>query len=170
MSTLPKKFISRVSQSNLFTQNSNYFGFSPARISPFARHLYDLAVLWGCQGYIEIYQNDQDQAWGRLKSSAYDGQGRFIEAYAHLYHGRVQNDATATTNEAKRAMQDPLVIVTFQPGSFPAANPHDVAVIEFVLNHEQYIGRTGKGKGPVNLDRIRSGVIGRIKLAKGKFL
>jgi len=64
-------------------------------------------------------------------------------------------------------MQDPLIVVTFQPST---DSQHDVAVMEFILNHNQYVGRTGKGKGPVNLDRIRSGVLSRINLARSKFL
>lgn len=165
---LTVKHISYVSKSNLFNVNSQFFGYTPAKVAPFSDELFKLLDMWETQGFVEIYDNDADRKWGRLKSSAYDGQGHPIPAYAYLYHGRVQDDSTATTAEERKLKQDPLIVVSFQPEpTDPLAHP--VLVAEFVLKHDQYIGRIGLGKAKKNVDGIRSGVRKRTDLSSGKF-
>lgn len=117
---------------------------------------------------VEIYSDDADRQWKRIKSSAYDGKGQPVPEYIDLYHGRVRDDSKATTTEQRTILQDPLLVVTFQP------NPSDknldpVLVVEFILDHDQYVGRVGAGKEARNISSLRENVIKRIRLAAGKF-
>jgi len=165
---LTTQYISYVSRSNLFTSNSQFFGFNSDKLSPFAQDLFDLLNKWEMDGYVEIYDDDTERKWGRVKSSGLDGKGRPVAAYIHLYHGRVQDDSSATTPEEKAKLQDPLVVITFQMDS-QSTSTYPAVVAEFVINHDQYFGRLDAGKNEKNLARLRAGVGSRIDLAKGKF-
>lgn len=162
------KSISYVGKSDLFNQNSYFFGYRPDKIAPFSKELFTMLSYINNQKSVEIYRDDRDRLWKRIKSSAYDGGGILILEYIELFHGRVRDDSLATTELQRRLFQDPLIVFTFQP------NPYDidldpVLIAEFILDHNQYVGRVGHGKKIENLSNLRKRVLGKIKLASGRF-
>lgn len=116
-----------------FYDISKDLGVSDAEIEK----AFELAVFWENQGYLEIYEDDADRQYGRVKRSWIKGDSNVVSAYKGLYHARVSEQS------------DPLLIIAlpWDSGIVPRSKMVDMY---FVINHDDIFGeqsRFGQPKG-----------------------
>lgn len=133
-----KKHISAVILNPLFDQMSQEFGF---QFSDYEGDVLDLIEFWESDGFVEVYTNNQDRAYGRAKASDSGSEPGTIPHLMGLYHVRLL---------AKK--NDPLVIITFDKNE---SDERDVAHLRFILDHNQIFGAINEKYDPNRLKEIK---------------
>ena len=93
---------------------------------------------WEKQGYVEIYQTQQDRSWGRAKDSAQvPGSSPY---YIGLFHARL-----LSTME-----NDPLVIVKFHE-----TKSGKIVDMKLMIDHNNFFGTKNQKYNPEQLRTLR---------------
>ncbi|MFC0309943.1 hypothetical protein ACFFHK_09560 [Gallibacterium trehalosifermentans] len=121
---LERKHIKFVEIHHLFTEISLALGFTQQDIELHSTNLVELITLWQQQEFVEVYVENKDRLFGRVKDSSLSyGASPY---YIGLYHARL----TYTEN-------DPLVVLTFDYED----NPEQTTVsVRFMINHDTLFG------------------------------
>ena len=134
--------ISGVYLHDLFYEISDEIGYTYEIAETYIDHLTDLIDLWSQQGFVEIYSENADRRWGRIKdSNSVPGSTPW---YTGLYHARLVNNSE----------NDPLVVVVFEEQDENGKVTH-VASIRFMLDHSDMFGEGGEKFSPAKMKQIR---------------
>lgn len=85
-----KRVVATVELHKLFREISKQLGFTDQDLARYEDNIFDLLELWEQQGFIEIYEQDFERAFGRIKDSS-----RALGAipwYLDLYHARISEN------------------------------------------------------------------------------
>lgn len=121
---LERKHIKFIEIHRLFTEISLELGFSEQEIETHSANLAELVSLWEEQKFVEVYVENKDRLFGRVKDSSLSfGASPY---YIGLYHARL----SYTEN-------DPLIILTFEYED----NPELTSVsVRFMIDHDTMFG------------------------------
>ncbi|MCI0911800.1 hypothetical protein [Pseudomonas putida] len=134
--------ISSVYIHDLFFEISDEIGYDYDTAESYLEHLADLIALWSKQGFIEIYAENADRKWGRIKdSNSVPGSTPW---YTGLYHARIVDNRD----------NDPLIVVVFEEQSDDDKMNH-VASIRFMLDHSDMFGEGGEKFSVEKMRQIR---------------
>lgn len=103
---------------------SEKFGYTQDLIFEYLNEIEELVALWTSNKQVEIYSEDSDRKWGRIKDSS--GKNRknplpgAIPYYIDLFHARVD-----------KAENDPLLLITFE---------NDDLIIRMFTDHNDLFG------------------------------
>jgi hypothetical protein len=119
---------------DLFVLISDKFGF---KAEEFEDEIAELIELWESQGFVEIYQSDEDRKHGRIKDSSlsYGASPHYIG----LFHVRLS-----------KGHYDPLIVICFD-----SIDGETVASLRFMLNHDHMFGTIKEKNYPVEMRAIR---------------
>ncbi|HBP5426599.1 TPA: hypothetical protein L6B64_07070 [Pseudomonas aeruginosa] len=146
-----RRNITGVELSHLFFEISNEIGYTHDIAGTYVTHLQDLMDLWAEQGFVEIYSDDADRAWGRVKDS--NSVRGSTPWYMGLYHARIQ-----------RGENDPLAVVVFEQQTEEGVSGHK-ASIRFMLDHDDMFGVGSEKFNPARMREIRARIYEFIKEA-----
>jgi hypothetical protein len=146
-----KPIYSKINVSELFADISLTYDYDP---EDYTHELASLIALWQEQGYIEIYQTDRDQDFGRAKSSQENGRQQTIYQYIGIYHARI----------SKTGDNDPLVVVEFSKDEEDSEKEY--ADLLFLSDHDKLFGKRDDKNRPNKLRVIRNKADNYIKLCR----
>jgi hypothetical protein len=129
---LPRISISFVDVVSTFFEHSSKLGYDAEVVSSYWDDVTSLVQLWSKQGFIEVYTDNADRRYGRVKeSSSVPGS---VPWYLGIYHARVLKNKN-----------DPLLVLTVEE-----EKKHGVAksvlVLQFLIDHDDMFGALGKQK------------------------
>lgn len=105
-------------------------------ILEYQQELKELFHLWFSQGFVEIYSENHEQCWGRIKSSSdHTSSPGAVPYYIGLFHSRV----------AKTEV-DPLLVLTFDG---------DVLLVRFMSDHDELFGSVEQKHQPQRLKQMK---------------
>ncbi|MGP5513688.1 hypothetical protein [Pseudomonas helleri] len=150
-SNVKRQTISGVYLHDLFFEISEAIGYTFEIADTYREDLKALVSLWTEQGFIEIYSENSDRAYGRVKDS--NSAQNSSPWYIGLYHARL-----LATGE-----DDPLIVIVFETLD-EDEQPTVVASLRFMLDHDDMFGAKGREKFNVETMRaIRRRIDGFIK-------
>ena len=100
---------------------------------------------------VEIYTENYEFQYGRIKSSRFNAAGEESIHYATFFHTRTKKNAN-----------DPLLIITFDV----LKGLDDFMFIETIIDHKIYFGSPGAGKSKTQIERRSSDLKRRIENGK----
>ncbi|EHU1307689.1 TPA: hypothetical protein ACGHB6_002637 [Acinetobacter baumannii] len=126
---LERKYISHAELHDLFFVISQHIGFTIEDIEDYEEDIFNLIELWREQGYIDIYIEDSDRRYGRIKNMA--SVRNSVPYYLNMYHARVV-----------KGEYDPLLVITFEDTDQVHPDGHEmkVASIRFMAIHDDLFG------------------------------
>lgn len=141
--TIDKKPIVAVEINQFFADFSFEFGYEATE---YAEEIIELQTLWESQKFIEVYRNDIDRRYGRAKPSDEDVSAGTIPHLIGLYHVRLLQKGN-----------DPLIILTFEKAvTADDSEEGEIAVMRFMLSHDDIFGELKDKKWPERLKKIKS--------------
>ncbi|NBI13166.1 hypothetical protein GVX81_05985 [[Haemophilus] felis] len=121
--TIEKIVITEAKIHALFVEISKELGFSDDDILHHSANIADLIEMWTEQKFIEVYKENIDRVFGRIKDSSL-AKGA-VPYYLGIYHARVDKN-----NE-----NDPLIVLTFR-----SEREDNIAEIRFMATHDILFG------------------------------
>lgn len=122
-----------------FFQLSEKFGYTQDLILEFSNEIAELVELWITNKQVEIYSEDSERQWGRIKDSSGKNSKNLspgsVPYYIDLFHARV--DKTAN---------DPLLLITFEG---------DDLIIRMFTDHNDLFGSKALKKNPSALKSLK---------------
>jgi len=140
-SNVKRQEISGVYLHDLFFEISAAIGYTFEIADTYREDLKALVSLWTEQGFIEIYSENSDREYGRVKDS--NATQNSSPWYIGLYHARL-----LATGE-----NDPLIVIVFETLD-ENEQPTTVASLRFMLDHDDMFGATAREK--FNVDTMRA--------------
>lgn len=137
---MSKKVISSVVLNPLFEQISTEFGYS---FEEYKEDVLELVELWESDGFVELYVNHEDRAYGKAKPSDAGSEPGTIPYLIGLYHVRLL-----------KKENDPLVIITFDDDE----SESEVAHLRFIINHDLMFGAFHDKYNPEALKSLKRAV------------
>ena len=134
--------ISGVYLHELFLEISDALGYSLQAVESYRDDIAALIELWTQQGFVEIYTQNADRKYGRVKDS--NSVPNSSPWYIDLYHARL-----LATGE-----NDPLIAVVFESIDEDGQS-HPVASIRFMLDHDDMFGAMNHKLKPAMMTAIR---------------
>lgn len=125
-----------VELSNRYKIISKRLGYNP---DEYLEDVLNLISIWKSQKYVEIYENDLERSYGRLKDS--NSTPGSTPWYIDLYHARAVRDEN-----------DPLVVLEFktkEDGGLP------VLIVKFLIHHEEMFGTLKQKKNRQEMQALR---------------
>lgn len=124
-----KREISWAEVHDLFIEISDEFGF---KAEDHEDDIAELVDIWMEQGFVEVYQSDEDREFGRVKDSS-QAPGA-VPLYLNLFHARLV-----------KGKSDPIVAIVFED-RVEDGEKVVVASLRFILDHDQMFGKKGTGE------------------------
>lgn len=151
MNNVALKPITRALINRSFQEISDFFGFD---IKEYVEEIAALLHQWEDQGFVEIYQTNEDKAFGMLKSSDLNNCGQIVPYYIGLYHARLVNGDN-----------DPLVVVKFREDEpeFHTENATHAVDMRFMVSHDDIFGTKKQKRDPSVLRGIWREIDAKIK-------
>ncbi|EOE1185323.1 hypothetical protein [Proteus mirabilis] len=146
-----KKPISGVDLRASFHLTSQSLGYPSNKQAILMADIATLIAKWRNGLEVEIYTENYEFKYGRIKSSRFNASGEESVYYATYFHTR-----------AKPKDNDPLLIITFEP----VAGQDDFMFIETIIDHRAYFGSPGAGKTKPHIERRSSDLKRRIENGK----
>lgn len=146
-----KKPISGVDLRANFHLTSQSLGYPSSKQAMLMADIATLIAQWRNDLEVEIYTENYEFRYGRIKSSRFNAAGEESVHYATYFHTR-----------AKPNDNDPLLIITFEP----VAGQDDFMFIETITDHKVYFGSPGAGKAKSHIERRSSDLKRRIENGK----
>jgi len=140
MPTETKK-ISDVLLSPVFAALSKTFGYDA---NDYINEVDDLMQLWQGQLAVEIYRDNANRRYGRIKPSGEGYEPGSVPYLLDLYHARL----------LKNGANDPLVVIDFQPVEGKA----DTVTLRFLVDHDQMFGTLTDKAFPDRLKALKKKV------------
>lgn len=137
-----QKIIAHVELHELFFVISEAIGFTVEDIEDYEEEIIDLVEHWREQGFIEIYTDDADRKYGRVKHMA--SVNGSVPWYLNLYHSRVV-----------KGDNDPLVVLTFDE-TVQNGKTITVASIRFLAIHDDLFGPLGNKSVKFNEQQMKN--------------
>ena len=139
-----RKTISEVYLHDLFFEISDAIGYTYDISETYLQDIEALIDLWTVQGFIEIYTENTDRKYGRVKDT--NSTPNSSPWYIGLYHARLLE-----TNE-----DDPLIVIVFEETTIDG-EINTVASLRFMLDHDDMFGpQDGRTKfNPAAMTAIR---------------
>lgn len=119
---LKKARISDVKINSLFAVISDKFGYDARE---WAKEIVALRKLWKENGFIEVYQTNEDRKFGLINDSSINNRGAISPYYIDLFHARLIND-----------VNDPMIILKFHH----IKDDQHYADMKFMLDHCDIFG------------------------------
>lgn len=137
--------IDNVRLHDLFVLISERLGFEPEDDSTFD----DIEALvhhWTQQGYVEIYEDNADRKYGRVKDS--NSTGGSSPWYIGLFHARL----------SPKGENDPLVVLSFTDIAEEGSPPVFDVVLRFMIDHDSMFGTMADKMNQARMRAIRKAV------------
>ena len=134
--------ISGVSIHDLFFEISAAIGYTYEIAETYLDDIEALVALWTKQGFIEVYAENADRQYGRVKDS--NSAPNSSPWYIGLYHARLLPSGD----------NDPLVVIVFDKLDEENGEVSVVATLRFMLNHDHMFGVEGS-REKFNIDAMR---------------
>ncbi len=140
---IEKRYISKVELSEYFPDASEEYGFDhfimdakdlfAADTDSLFEKIVKLRMRWLEHNQVEIYKDDSDRAWGRVKATDSSVGAPGLGYYAGFFHGRL-----------KPWKNDPLIVISFRTPVTPIPegydSAYDLVVIHAISDHEALFG------------------------------
>ena len=135
------KKISDVLLSPVFAALSSTFGYDA---NDYINEIDELMQLWQGQLAVEVYRDNADRQYGRIKPSGEGREPGSVPYLLDLYHARL----------LKNGAHDPLVVIDFQP----VAGDDDTVTLRFLVDHDQMFGALTDKAFPERLKALQKKV------------
>ena len=146
-----KKPISGVDLRASFYLTSQSLGYPSNKQAILMADIATLIAKWRNGLEVEIYTENYEFRYGRIKSSRFNASGEESVYYATYFHTR-----------AKPKDNDPFLIITFDP----VVGQDDFMFIETIIDHRTYFGSPGASKTKSHIERRSSDLKRRIENGK----